>query len=109
MRASNLTISTDARDALISLLGADRLASRNEVRKLALYALGQKSIGLADVMAVVADASQIGIYGLVDGVFFGRMAGADTEFSKGRAGGLCPRTNVSAGIRTLAYFSKVKS
>src|SRR5262245_9513193 len=99
MRASNLTISPDARDALISLLGADRLASRNEVRKLALYALGQKSIGLTDVMAVVADASQIVLDGLVDAVFTGRMAEADTEFSKARASGLSPAAIVSAAIR----------
>jgi DNA polymerase-3 subunit delta len=108
MRASNLTISPDARDALISLLGADRLASRNEVRKLALYALGQKSIGLADVMAVVADASQIVLDGLVDAVFTGRMAEADTEFSKARASGLSPAAIVSAAIRQLANLHKMK-
>src|SRR5262249_57681014 len=90
MRASNLTISTDARDALISLLGADRLASRNEVRKLALYALGQKSVGLADVMAVVADASQIVLYGLVAAAFSGRKAQADTEFRTPPPHGLLP-------------------
>src|SRR5215510_11199754 len=38
MRANDLTIGSDARDGLIALLGADGHASRNEIRKLALYA-----------------------------------------------------------------------
>ena len=61
MRAAGLTIAPDARAALLDLIGGDRLASRNEIRKLALYAKGQKSVELADVMAVVADASQIAL------------------------------------------------
>ena len=60
MHAANLAITQDARITLLSLLGGDRLASRNEIRKLATYSQGQKSIELADVMAVVADASQDG-------------------------------------------------
>ena len=56
MRASNLSINAEARSALLALVGGDRLASRNEIRKLALYCKGQKSVELADVMAVVADA-----------------------------------------------------
>src|SRR5665811_331512 len=42
MRAENLTIGADARAALLALLGGDRLASRNEIRKLALYAKDQE-------------------------------------------------------------------
>ena len=41
MRAAGLSIAADARAMLLSLLGGDRLASRNEIRKLALYAQGQ--------------------------------------------------------------------
>src|SRR5215475_460667 len=54
MRAAGLTIAADARAALLDLIGADRLASRNEIRKLTLYAKGQKRVELFDVMAVVA-------------------------------------------------------
>jgi DNA polymerase-3 subunit delta len=38
LRVAALTIAPDARAALAALLGGDRLASRNEIRKLALYA-----------------------------------------------------------------------
>src|SRR6202007_988374 len=42
MRAAGLTLAPDARAMLVPLLGGDRAASRNEVRKLALYARGGK-------------------------------------------------------------------
>src|SRR3981189_874111 len=38
LRISNLRIAADARAVLMALLGGDRQASRNELRKLALYA-----------------------------------------------------------------------
>jgi DNA polymerase-3 subunit delta len=108
MRANNLAITPDARDALIALLGADRLASRNEIGKLALYAQGQKDVGLADVMAVVADASQIALDGLVDAVFAGRTTETDYEFGKARASGSSPAAIVSAAIRQVANLHKMK-
>lgn len=108
MRANNLRIGPDARDELIALLGADRQASRNEIRKLALYAQGQKTIGLDDVIAVVADASQIALDGLVDAVFAGKAAEADNEFGKARASGSSPAAIVSAAIRQVANLHKMK-
>jgi DNA polymerase-3 subunit delta len=108
LRAANLAIAPDARDALVALLGADRLASRNEIRKLALYAQGQKSIALSDVMTVVADASQIALDGLVDAVFAGRISETDSEFGKARASGSSPVAIVSAAIRQVASLHKMK-
>ena len=65
-RAGGLTIAPEARAALLSLLGGDRLASRSEVRKLALYAQGRERIELADVTAVVSDASDMALDGVID-------------------------------------------
>ena len=42
MRQAELTITPDARALLLSLLGGDRMASRSEIQKLALYAHGQE-------------------------------------------------------------------
>ena len=108
MRAANLTIAPDARATLLALLGGDRLASRNEIRKLALYAQGQKSIELADVIAVVADASQTALDGVIDAAFAGRTAEVDSEFAKARAGGSSPAVIVSAAIRQVANLHKIK-
>jgi len=51
LRVSNLRIAPDARASLMALLGGDRQASRNELKKLALYAHGEREVTLDDVMA----------------------------------------------------------
>src|SRR3981189_1790057 len=48
-RPSGLRIAPDARAVLTALLGGDRQASRNELRKLALYAHDEAEGSLADV------------------------------------------------------------
>jgi len=107
LRAANLTIATNARATLLALLGGDRLASRNEIRKLALYAQGQESVELTDVMAVVADASEMALDSVTDAVFAGKIAEVDTEFGKVRASGSSPAAIVSAAIRQLANLHKM--
>jgi DNA polymerase III subunit delta len=108
LRAENLGIAPDARSALVGLLGGDRLASRNEIRKLVLYAKGQKTVELDDVMAVVADASEMALDGVIDAAFAGRPSEVDIEFSKARASGSSPAAIVSAAIRQVANLHKMK-
>jgi DNA polymerase-3 subunit delta len=108
LRAENLGITPDARAALLELLGGDRLASRNEIKKLVLYAKGQKNIGLGDVMAVVADASEMALDGVIDAAFAGRTGEVDGEFVKARAGGSSPAAIISAAIRQVANLHKIK-
>jgi DNA polymerase-3 subunit delta len=108
LRAAGLTIAPDARVALAALLGGDRLASRNEIRKLALYGQGRKTIELADVIAVVADASALALDGVIDAAFAGKTAEMDSEFGKARAGGSSPAAIISAAIRQVANLHKMK-
>lgn len=108
MRGANLTLSAEARIALSALLGGDRLASRNEIRKLALYAKGAGRIVLADVMEVVADASALALDGVIDAAFAGRPSEVETEFGKARAGGSSPAAIVSAAIRQVANLHKMR-
>ncbi len=108
MRDANLTIAPDARAALLSLIGGDRLASRNEIQKLALYAHGKERVELADVLAVTADASALALDGLLDAAFAGRPREAETEFGKARAGGASPAAIISAAIRHVANLHKMK-
>jgi DNA polymerase-3 subunit delta len=108
MRAADLTLSDEARAALTALLGGDRLASRNEIRKLALYCKGQKTVELADVAAVVADASALALDGVIDAAFAGNTGEVETEFGKARAGGSSPAAIISAAIRQVASLHKMK-
>lgn len=108
MTEAGLTIAPDARLALLGLLGGDRLASRNEIRKLALYARGNGRIELGDVMAVVADASALALDGVIDAAFAGKTAEVESEFTKARAGGSSPAAIISAAIRQVANLHKMK-
>jgi len=108
MRAANLTIAPEGRAALTALIGGDRLASRNEIRKLALYARGKQAVELADVMAVVADASALALDGVVDATFAGETRAVESEFGKARGGGSSPAAIISAAIRQVANLHKMK-
>jgi DNA polymerase III subunit delta len=70
-REAGLAIAPDARDALVALLGADRMTTRAEIGKLLLYAQGSRGIEIADVEAIVADAAPDALDDVVDSAFFG--------------------------------------
>jgi len=106
LRASNLRIATDARAALTALLGGDRQASRNELKKLALYAHGKGEVTLDDVMAVVADASELKVDPIVDGAFAGKPEVVETEFAKAMLAGTYPGMIISAAQRQAAWLHK---
>ena len=106
LRASDLRISQDARATLSALLGGDRQASRNELRKLTLYAHGQGEVTLEDVIAVVADASELKIDPIVDGAFAGRPDLVETEFAKAMVAGTYPGMIISAAQRQAAWLHK---
>jgi len=106
LRIANLRIAQDARAALMSFLGGDRQASRNELRKLTLYAHGKGEITLDDVMAVVADASELKLDPIVDGAFAGRPDIVETEFAKAMIAGTYPGVILSAAQRQAAWLHK---
>jgi DNA polymerase-3 subunit delta len=108
IRAAGLSIAPDARAALLPLLGGDRLATRRELDKLLLFAHGKSRVELADVMAVVADASSLAIDALVDAAFAGRMAELEAEFGKARTAGTAPGTIIAAALRHVAQLHKAQ-
>jgi DNA polymerase-3 subunit delta len=108
MRAANLTLAPEARAALTALLGGDRLASRSELRKLAVFAMGRERVELDDVRAVVADASDQAVDGVIDAAFAGETRDVETEFGKARGSGSSPAAIVSAAIRQVASLHKMK-
>jgi DNA polymerase III subunit delta len=105
LKLSGLRIAPDARAVLMTLLGGDRQASRNELRKLTLYAHGNE-VALDDVMAVVADASELKIDPIVDGAFAGNPAAVETEFAKAMVAGTYPGMIISAAQRHAAWLHK---
>jgi DNA polymerase-3 subunit delta len=108
MREASLTITPEARAALIPLLGGDRLASRSEIRKLALYAHGQGTVELDDVLAVSADASALALDALLDAAFAGKTAEVEFQFGKARTAGINPGAILSAALRSVATLHRAR-
>jgi DNA polymerase-3 subunit delta len=106
MREAGLTITAEARAMLVPLLGGDRLASRSEIRKLTLYARGQKEVGADDVAAVVADASALALDAAIDAAFAGRTGDVEFQFAKARIAGTSPGSIISAALRQVATLHK---
>lgn len=82
MGAASLSLTREVRMALTDRLGADRRLSRQELDKLALYAHGSGSVTLADVDAVVGDASAREIDDIVEAAFVGAIGDADQAYRR---------------------------
>lgn len=72
-REAGLTITREARSALHSLLGGDRMASRGELKKLCLYALRKGRIESEDIEAIIGDASAFETSELIDAAASGNL------------------------------------
>jgi DNA polymerase-3 subunit delta len=75
LSTEGLRISPAARERLVETIGGDRLASRNEVRKLALYCRGKELIEQQDVEDIVGDASAISTDDAIDAILKGDRDG----------------------------------
>lgn len=75
LAAEGLRISPAGRERLVETIGGDRLASRNEVRKLALYCRGKTLIEEQDVEEIVGDASAISTDDAIDAILKGDRDG----------------------------------
>lgn len=77
-----LTITNDARKHLLDQLGGDRVASRNEIRKLALYCRGLGKIEEHHVDEIIGDASSISADDAVDAILVGDLPSFHRAFQK---------------------------
>ena len=108
MRAAGLTISGDARALLQASLGPDRLAAREDVRKLCLYAMGQGRVEIDDVSAIVADAGEVGMDEAVDAAFGGRPADVAAALRSLRASGTPASVAIAAALRHALTLHRLR-
>ena len=91
-----LAIDKPAREALKTMLGGDRVASRAEIEKLCLYCRGRAKISLDDVQEVVGDAAALSASAVIDAAFSGQIARLEREYRRLIAAG-----SNGAGLMTL--------
>lgn len=99
LRAANLSIAKDARAALVASLGGDRLATRSEIAKLALYVHGQREVTVEDVDAVMSDVSSLAMDAVVDAAFGGDRAGLDQGYRRLAAEGASASVVLGGALR----------
>ncbi|KQW27834.1 DNA polymerase III subunit delta [Rhizobium sp. Root274] len=71
LASANLRITPAARELLLASIGGDRVASRNEIRKLVLYCLHDDLIDEHHVLDIIGDASATSTDEVVDAVLNG--------------------------------------
>lgn len=108
LQRAGLTIDLDARQLLKASLGGDRLASRGEMEKLALYCAGQSRVGVEDVRALVGDVSALGADEAVDHVLSGQVGHFDTMFSRLMEAGANPFVVLSAALRQFQMLQRLR-
>jgi len=82
MQEAGLSISPTARDGLAAQLGGDRIASRQEVRKLALYCHGQSLVSDDDVLAICGDVSSLAVDAVIDAMGLGDRHGTASAYAR---------------------------
>lgn len=108
MKLAGLVIAPDARALLSAHLSPDRLAAREEVKKLALYALGTGRVEADDVTAVIADAGEVGMDEAVDAAFTGRPADTVAALRALKIGGTPSSVVLAAALRHALALHRMR-
>lgn len=109
LKAAGRTITADARQLLVSRLGADRVLSRGEIEKLLLFTQGQPEIGAEDVEAIVGDASELAIDRILTANFSGDAKRAISEFGRAVASGESAQSIILAAQRYVHRLHRVRA
>ncbi len=93
---------------LCAHLGGDRMITRNEIAKLALYVGGESEVRLADAEACIGDSAALGLDDLIDQAATGKRAELDRTLCRLYLEGTSPITVLRAAARhfqSLHYVS----
>ncbi len=97
--SAGLQISKEARMALHTLLGADRIASRGELKKLCLYAMNDNRIEVHHVEEIIGDASAFAMDELIDAAALGDTVTLDHGLERLSASGTDAGVIASQALR----------
>ena len=104
-----LEIASDAKQALIARLGGDRIQTRAEIEKLALYCYGRARIEIADIEEITGDASELALDKVVTAVADGRPTAALTASERAVSGGESPQALIMAAQRYFQRLHRVRT
>lgn len=99
--AAGLRIALEARQILKANLGGDRLATRGELEKLALYCAGRDEVTAEDIKALTGDVSGLSADEAVDAIIVGQFKEFDSAFRRFLSAGNPPLMVLSATLRQI--------
>ncbi|MCB1420134.1 MAG: DNA polymerase III subunit delta [Notoacmeibacter sp.] len=108
LASHNQTISLEARELLKAGLGGDRLATRGEIEKLALYAMGKPQISVEDVADSLGDVAASSADDAVDAIMTGDLSKMDLAFSRLVNAGTHPFVVLSAAMRQFSALQVMR-
>lgn len=97
----DISIAPDALAVLIDSLGADRLMSRSELDKLALYMGGAGTVTTDDVHACIGDSSAMSLDNVVDAAFDGDRLALEHGLTRSFTEGIASVTVLRAAARHI--------
>lgn len=106
VKAAGLSINPEARELMAELIGADRSTSRAEIRKLALFARGRRSIEIGDVATLIGDGAAIGVEDVVGAIARGDLADMDRGIRRLLSGGTSASTIILAVERHFLFLHR---
>lgn len=109
MSEAGVEIADDARQLLVSRLGADRALTRAEIDKLLLYVHGTGKVTVEDVEAVVGDASEMAIDAILMAVSGGNGRKAITELDRAVAAGESPQGIIVMALRHFQRLHRLRA
>lgn len=109
LREARVTITADARQALVDRLGADRALSRGEIEKLLLFVGPKAEIGLEDVEAVVGDVSELALERITFAAALGQVQRAVAECGRAVSSGESPQAIIFATQRHFQRLHRVRA
>lgn len=108
-RAAGLSIASEARALLVSLLGGDRLMTRGEIQKLCLHAYGRGTITLDDVEMLVGDSSTFAVDEVIDAAAAGSLTALVEGLAKARAEGVDAGQMAGAALRHFMLLDELRA
>jgi DNA polymerase-3 subunit delta len=106
---AGLSIDRDARDYLMTRLGADQALSRSEVVKLALYVQGEGRISHDDIEAIVGDAAETALENFVYATSGGDAKAALSELQRLASAGTDKQAALAALGRHFTQLHRIAS
>ncbi len=107
VKNSGGSISREARDLLVRLVGSNLWSLSSEIEKLVLFTSG-RPIEAADVSYLVSDVREISVFALIDSLLEGKLDGAEALLEKLLADGETPTHILFLIARQLQFIVRAK-